>query len=120
MIFEEAKALGHQISLATIYNNLKTFQNIGLIREIAAGGGRVFFDTNTSSHYHYLVEDDNTLIDIPADSVAVTCSHKLPAGFQVMGIDVVIRARAGRCHGCSNLADCLSANSSEATCTPKV
>lgn len=118
-IYEEAKALGHQISLATIYNNLKTFQNVGLIREILIGGGKVFFDTNTSSHHHYLVEDDNTLIDIPEGSIAVACSHALPAGFEVMRVDVVIRARAGRCLGCSRLAECLSASNGEATCIPE-
>lgn len=118
-IFEEAKALGHRISLATIYNNLKKFKNAGLIREVLVGGGKVFFDTNTSSHYHYLVEDDDTLIDIPEGSIAVSCSHTLPAGFQVIGVDVVIRARAGRCLGCSRLADCLSISSDEATCTAK-
>ncbi|MCV9947652.1 iron response transcriptional regulator IrrA [Rhizobium sp. BT-175] len=118
-IFEEAKSLGHQISLATIYNNLKIFQNAGLLREILIGGGKVFFDTNTSSHHHYLVEDDNSLIDIPEGSIAVACSHSLPAGFQVMRVDVVIRARAGRCLGCSRLAECISANSAEATCAPE-
>lgn len=117
-VFAEVKTLGQKMSLATIYNNLRTFQNAGLLREIAADGGKVFFDTNTSYHHHYLIEDDNTLVDIPEGSIAVACSHILPAGFEIQRVDVVIRTRAGRCHGCRRLAECLSAAGAEVRCTP--
>lgn len=118
-VFTEVKTLGHKMSLATIYNNLRVFQSVGLLREIVVDSGKVFFDTNTSYHHHYLIEDDNTLIDIPEERIAVAYTHVLPAGFQVQRVDVVIRTRAGRCLGCSRLADCLSAAEAEVTCTPQ-
>ena len=59
------------MSLATVYNTLHQFKRAGLLREIAIGGQRAYFDTNTSNHNHFFVEADGSLVDIPGDSIRV-------------------------------------------------
>ena len=47
------------VSLATVYNTLHQFTGAGLLREVAVDGSKTYFDTNTSDHHHFFVEDDN-------------------------------------------------------------
>ena len=63
MLHEEAVRAGGRVSLATVYNTLHQFKRAGLLREIAIGGQRAYFDTNTSNHNHYFVEGEARLMD---------------------------------------------------------
>src|SRR5262249_42955359 len=55
MLHAEAVGSGVRVSLATVYNTLHQFVRAGLLREIAIGGQRAYFDTNTSNHNHFFV-----------------------------------------------------------------
>ena len=93
MLFEEARAAKLPVSLATVYNTLHQFTAAGILREIAVDGARVYFDTNTSDHHHFLVEDDGELYDIPGSTMAGLNLPKPPEGLKVARIDVVVRLR---------------------------
>ena len=71
MLHEEAVQAGERVSLATVYNTLHQFKRAGLLREIAIGGQRAYFDTNTSNHNHFFVEAEGRLVDIPGNSIRV-------------------------------------------------
>lgn len=92
-LYEEALAADLSVSLATVYNTLHQFTQAGLLREIAVDGARVYFDTNTSDHHHFLVEDDGELYDIAGSKVAVANLPTPPEGLRVARIDVVVRLR---------------------------
>ena len=92
-LFDEANAARVNLSLATVYNTLHQFTGAGLLREIAVDGARTWFDTNTSPHHHFLIEDDNELVDIPGDMVDVTRLPPLPEGMEFVDVDVVVRIR---------------------------
>ena len=87
----EATAAGQHVSLATVYNTLHQFKRAGLLREIAIGGQRAYFDTNTSNHNHYYIEADGTLVDIPGCSIRVEGLPTPPDHLRVSHIDVVVR-----------------------------
>ncbi len=91
MLHEEAVRAGERVSLATVYNTLHQFKRAGLLREIAIGGQRAYFDTNTSNHNHYFVEADGKLMDIPGDSIRVDGLPEPPENLRVSHIDVVVR-----------------------------
>ena len=57
----EAAGVGHHVSLATVYNTLHQFKRAGLLRELAINGAKAYFDTNTSNHNHFFVEDEGEL-----------------------------------------------------------
>lgn len=87
----EALSAGEQVSLATVYNTLHQFTRAGLLRELAIEGGKAYFDTNTSNHNHYFVEERGELMDIPGDGIRVSGLPEPPEGMMVSHIDVVVR-----------------------------
>ncbi len=91
ILHEEAVKAGERVSLATVYNTLHQFKGAGLLREIAIGGQRAYFDTNVSNHNHYFVEADGRLMDIPSDAVRVDGLPEPPENFRISHIDVVVR-----------------------------
>jgi Fur family iron response transcriptional regulator len=91
VLHEEAVRAGERVSLATVYNTLHQFKGVGLLREIAIGGQRAYFDTNTSNHNHYFIEADGTLMDIPSDAIRVDGVPEPPENLKISHIDVVVR-----------------------------
>lgn len=93
-LFEEARAAGADLSLATVYNTLHQFREAGLVREVHLDAQRRWFDTNVDDHHHFYVEETGALMDIPADSIEIAALPSPPRGFAVEGVDVVVRVRA--------------------------
>lgn len=89
----EAVAAGVKVSLATIYNTLNQFTGAGLLREVAIEGNRSYYDTNTSNHYHYFLEDRGELVDISSDEPEVIGIPSLPPGTVIDRIDVIVRLK---------------------------
>ncbi|HWA21704.1 MAG TPA: Fur family transcriptional regulator [Caulobacterales bacterium] len=93
-LFDEARAAGADLSLATVYNTLHQFREAGLVREVHLDAQRRWFDTNVGEHHHFYVEESGALVDIPADSIEIKALPSPPRGFAVEGVDVVVRVRA--------------------------
>ncbi len=96
MLCEEAARVKVPVSLATVYNTLRQFTEVGLLRQVAVEGSKAYFDTNNSDHYHFFIEDKNDLIDIPASGVVVGKVPTPPEGYEIAHIDVVVRLRRKR------------------------
>lgn len=90
-LFEEATGARVPISLATVYNTLHQFTEVGLLREIAVDGSKTYFDTNVANHHHFLFEDSNVLVDIPDSHIVVGALPDVPEGMEVARVDVIIR-----------------------------
>jgi Fur family iron response transcriptional regulator len=93
MLYEEATHAKVPVSLATVYNTLHQFTEVGLLRQVAVDGSKAYFDTNNSEHHHFFVEDKNDLLDIPASDVVVGKAPTPPEGYEIARIDVVVRLR---------------------------
>lgn len=89
----EALGLGVDVSLATVYNSLHQFRRAGLLREVTVDAARTYFDTDTSDHHHFFIEDEDTVIDIPSDSIVIAGLPDAPKGMEVTHVDVVVRVR---------------------------
>lgn len=87
----EAVRAGVEVSLATIYNTLNQFTEAGLLREVAVEGHKSYFDTNTSNHYHYYLEDEGRLMDIDSDDLSVDGLPTPPEGMRISRIDIIVR-----------------------------
>ena len=81
-------------SKATVYNTLNLFRDRGLIREVNANPDKVFYDPNTSPHYHFYDVDTGELTDIDARAVELTGLPPLPPGTVTEGIDIIVRVRS--------------------------
>jgi Fur family iron response transcriptional regulator len=91
LLHAEAIAVGHHVSLATVYNTLHQFKRAGLLRELAINGSKAYFDTNTSNHNHFFMEAEGQLKDIPGDAIKVDGVPQPPEGMRISHIDVVVR-----------------------------
>lgn len=93
VLHDEATDAGVRVSLATIYNSLHQFHEAGLLREVTVDPSRSYFDTDTSDHHHFYIEDEQRVIDIPADSIVIQQLPDAPKGMEVTHVDVVIRVK---------------------------
>lgn len=60
------KALEHKfpnMSVATVYNNLRILREIGLVRELTYGDDSSRFDSNMNEHYHIICEECGKIVD---------------------------------------------------------
>jgi Fur family iron response transcriptional regulator len=92
-LHQEAVLARMNVSLATVYNTLNQFKAAGLLREVAFEGDRTFFDTNTSNHFHYYLEEAGGLVDIGIDDLEVKGLPALPEGTEIDRIDIIVRLR---------------------------
>ena len=94
-LFDAARNAGTRVSLATVYNTLRSFTGAGLMAEITVDGTRSYFDTDTSDHAHFYWEDEGRLSDAPRDSARLAHPPEPPEGAEIVKVDVVIRLRKG-------------------------
>lgn len=92
-LFEAASRAGAGVSLATVYNTLRSFCEAGLVQEITVDGSKSYFDTNTHDHPHFYWEGEGRLSDAPADQLEITRLPEAPEGAEIASVDVVIRLR---------------------------
>ena len=84
---------GEPVSLATVYNTLRTFCTAGLMQEVVVDGSKSYFDTRMDNHPHYYWEDSATLTDAPSDQMQIANLPPAPEGTTISRVDVVIRLR---------------------------
>ncbi|WP_234999511.1 iron response transcriptional regulator IrrA [Roseovarius albus] len=92
-LFASVNESGERVSLATVYNTLRAFCDVGLLQEVTVDGSKSYFDTNTHDHPHFYWEDDNSLSDAPADQLEIVQLPDAPEGTEISKVDVVIRLR---------------------------
>ena len=92
-LFASVKDQGDRVSLATVYNTLRTFCDAGLMQEVTVDGSKSYFDTNTHDHPHFYWEDDATLTDAPSEQLVISQIPNAPEGAEIASVDVVIRLR---------------------------
>ncbi len=93
ILYEEAVKAKVPVSLATVYNTLHQFTDVGLLRQVAVDGSKTYFDTNVSQHHHFFIEGENDLLDIPDADVVVGRTPIPPEGYEIARVDVVVRLR---------------------------
>ena len=96
VLHEEAIARKVPVSLATVYNTLHQFTEVGLLREVAVEGAKAYFDTNTSNHYHFFCETSGKLVDIETASIRIEGLPQAPEGMAISRVDVLVRLVADR------------------------
>lgn len=92
-LFEAARAAGERVSLATVYNTLKSFTEAGLLAEITVDGARSYYDTRVQDHAHFYWEPDGHLSDATTHPLRIEGLPTPPEGMEIARVDVVIRLR---------------------------
>ena len=92
MLYEEAHHAKVPLALASVYNTLNLFTEVGLLRHLTVGS-KSYFDTNSSEHHHFYIEDQHELMDVPTSDVVLRKVPVPPEGYEIVRVDVVIRLR---------------------------
>jgi Fur family ferric uptake transcriptional regulator len=97
-VHRQARRALPRIGLGTVYRNLKTLAEEGLIREIHAGGHSARFDGNTGRHYHIRCLGCGRVNDLP---MSVDTRFEEEAGramnYQVLGHQLEIQGLCPLC-----------------------
>ena len=91
-LFHDVKKEDRKISMATVYNTLKQFTSLGLVREVVVDQNKSLYCTNRKSHYHLYIEDEGKIVDIPTKNINLNIPS-IPACLQLHNIDVIVRIR---------------------------
>ncbi len=68
-IYEEVKKEIPNISLGTVYRNLRILKETGEIRELNYGSSYSRFDGNSSNHYHFVCTECGAVLDVSLEIV---------------------------------------------------
>ena len=77
-LLEEINLSGNKMSIATVYNCLKKFKNVGLINQVESVNDTAIFDTNMDFHHHFLDEETGELIDIKNNQIRLLKLPEIP------------------------------------------
>ena len=92
-LHHELAASGHRLSLGTVYNTLRQFERVGLVRELVIEGMKAVYDSDTSGHHHFHVVEEDSIIDIPSGALVLRDLPPVPDGYEVSRVEVIVRLR---------------------------
>jgi len=99
-IYELVRQQIPSISLATVYKNIKTFVERGLVAEVSLHHGSARLETNLDPHHHLVCQRCKAIFDLnDEDLEPVRMKRPVPEGFKIERYAVEV---IGICHGCSN------------------
>ena len=87
---------GNKMSLATIYNNLQSFAEVGILKQRRVTKNKAYFDNNVTDHYHFYDEENDKLIDIASTSVKFQKFPKIPGNKYIKSIDLIINLKRNK------------------------
>lgn len=99
-IYATVRAEIPSISLATVYKNLKTFVEAGILREVSPHHGTLRVDPNLEPHHHLVCRKCKSITDIDEKFLDPVRVRRAPAGFKIEQFSVDI---LGLCSNCSRM-----------------
>ncbi len=95
-VFEAARSVLPEVSLATVYNTLNELVTLGEVVELTHADGRKRYDPNVAERHHHLVcIDCGRMLDVAADDPRLP--EEQAHGFEVLAVEVTFRARCPDC-----------------------
>jgi len=92
-LLDEINLSGNKMSIATVYNCLKRFKNVGLINQVESVKDTAIFDTNMDFHHHFLDEETGELTDIKNNEIHLLKLPEIPKGYINSGVDIIIKIK---------------------------
>jgi Fur family peroxide stress response transcriptional regulator len=101
LIYEQVRQRIPSISLGTVYKNLKTLLDLGLLREVTIHHGTLRVESNLTPHHHLVCSSCKAIFDIEESAVGglEVPKTQLPAGFSIKQCRVEF---IGLCKSCQS------------------
>lgn len=83
-----------KVSQATVYNTLRLFVEKNIVKELIFSSDRIYYDSNTTNHHHFLDLETGKIYDIPACLLQIPEFPQNQLGnIEVEEINIIIRGR---------------------------
>jgi Fur family peroxide stress response transcriptional regulator len=101
LIYDAVRKKIPSISLATVYKNVRTFLESGMLREVSMHHGSIRVEPNESEHYHLVCTRCRRIQDLDPEGVQVQALTKKRSlkGFHVTRIAVDVLGICAACAG---------------------
>src|SRR5947209_19853487 len=91
LIYDAVRKKIPSISLATVYKNVRTFLESGMLREVSMHHGSLRVEPNESEHYHLVCTRCRQITDLDTASVRMPrIKQRLPRWLQVTRIAIAV------------------------------
>lgn len=81
-------------SQATVYNTLRLFVEKDVVRELIFSADRIYYDSNTEMHHHFVDVDSGHIYDLPAHLVQSLDLQGSPLeGAEVLETSIIVRGK---------------------------
>lgn len=97
-VYEKMREQFPNVSLATVYRNLKHMIEMGIARELYTDNSSRF-DANMTEHYHFICKKCNNLIDIFPEEESSEIKKIKKMGFEIDRFDLSIYGLCKDCKG---------------------
>jgi Fur family peroxide stress response transcriptional regulator len=97
VIYDKVKRKIPSISLATVYNNIRTFLESGMLREVSMHHGSLRVEPNGHAHHHLVCVRCKRISDLDAESLGPLKIKVRPRGFRVTRIAVDVLGVCAEC-----------------------
>jgi Fur family peroxide stress response transcriptional regulator len=98
-VYDRVRRKVPSISLATVYKNIHTFVEHGLVQEVSLHHGSTRLETNLDPHHHLVCVRCKAMVDLPDDEIEpVRMKKRAPKGFHIHRYSVEI---IGLCPACA-------------------
>lgn len=97
-IYEKVKRKIPSISLATVYKNIHTFVEHGVVGEVSLHHGSARVETNMNPHHHLVCLRCKSIEDLPdTEFESVRLKKRAPNGFRVHRYSVEVLGLCAQC-----------------------
>lgn len=79
--------------MSCVYNTLRRFNEIGLLRRIPIYGNTTYFDTDLTHHHHFYVAEEDRLINVPANTIVLDAVPPPPDGYRLISVEILLRLK---------------------------
>ena len=97
-IYTELREVLPELSLGTVYRNLKLLEELGQIRRVTSHQGNERYDAICGDHVHFLCQDCGAIRDLEGvDLRQLQDQIPLEREYQLTKMDMIITGRCPRC-----------------------
>ena len=98
MIYSDLREEMPELSLGTVYRNLKLLEELGKVRRVTALNGNERYDAICGDHVHFLCQTCGALRDLShVDAQAIVGTIPLEEGYRFQKLDMMITGQCPRC-----------------------
>ena len=98
MIYEDLKKIEPNLSLGTVYRNLKLLEELGMVRKVTNVNNVERYDAMTYDHIHFVCDECGNVFDLPNfDNEVIKEKFSNEVGGEINWVNIIL---GGKCKHC--------------------